>query len=117
MSKTAADLLIECLAAWDVNVVFGLPGDGINGTYTQQDVELDRLFMDVYGQCADVVREAFSRPGPALIEAVVDPNEPPLPPKATFEQAKHLVEAIARGTPDAGTIARNIAREKIRELV
>jgi hypothetical protein len=41
----------------------------------------------------------------------------PLPPKATFEQAKHLVEALARGTPDAGTIARNIAREKIRELV
>ena len=31
MSKTAADVLVECLAAWDVNVVFGLPGDGING--------------------------------------------------------------------------------------
>jgi pyruvate dehydrogenase (quinone) len=69
------------------------------------------------GQCADVLREAFSRPGPALIEAVVDPNEPPLPPKTTFEQTKHLVEALARGTPQAGTIARNIAREKIRELV
>jgi pyruvate dehydrogenase (quinone) len=28
---TAADVLIETLIDWDVEVVFGLPGDGING--------------------------------------------------------------------------------------
>jgi pyruvate dehydrogenase (quinone) len=68
-------------------------------------------------QCAAVLREALSTPGPALIEATVDPNEPPLPPKATFEQTKNLVEALARGTLDAGQIARNIALGKIRELI
>jgi len=68
-------------------------------------------------QCGAILREAFGRPGPALIEAVVDPNEPPLPPTVSFEQSKNLVEALARGTPDAGKIARNIALEKIRELV
>ncbi len=31
MSKTAADVLIETLQAWGVEVIFGLPGDGING--------------------------------------------------------------------------------------
>src|SRR5712675_843297 len=31
MAKTAADVLIEGLLDWGVNVVFGLPGDGING--------------------------------------------------------------------------------------
>src|SRR5919204_3861189 len=31
MSRTAADILIETLEAWGVGVVFGLPGDGING--------------------------------------------------------------------------------------
>ncbi|MEI9976786.1 MAG: thiamine pyrophosphate-binding protein [Ignavibacteriota bacterium] len=31
MTKTAADVLIETLQAWGVDVVFGLPGDGING--------------------------------------------------------------------------------------
>ena len=36
---------------------------------------------------------------------------------ATFEQTKNLVEALARGTPDAGQIARNIAVGKIRELI
>src|SRR5216110_2811864 len=28
---TAADVLIETLIDWDVEVIFGLPGDGING--------------------------------------------------------------------------------------
>ena len=31
MALTAADVLIECLQDWGVEVVFGLPGDGING--------------------------------------------------------------------------------------
>jgi thiamine pyrophosphate-dependent acetolactate synthase large subunit-like protein len=31
MAKTAADILIERLIKWDVEVIFGLPGDCING--------------------------------------------------------------------------------------
>lgn len=31
MAQTAADILIETLFDWGVDVVFGLPGDGING--------------------------------------------------------------------------------------
>ena len=31
MTKTAADVLIEKLQNWGVEVIFGLPGDGING--------------------------------------------------------------------------------------
>ena len=31
MSRTAADLIIDRLIDWEVDVVFGLPGDGING--------------------------------------------------------------------------------------
>src|SRR6201989_759849 len=31
MAKTAADVLIEGLIDWGVDVIFGLPGDGING--------------------------------------------------------------------------------------
>jgi pyruvate dehydrogenase (quinone)/pyruvate oxidase len=66
--------------------------------------------------CAATLREALSA-GPALVEAAVDPNEPPMPPKVTFEQTRHLVEALARGTPEAGKIVSNIASEAIRELV
>src|SRR6266513_315245 len=31
MAQTAADILVETLADWGVDVIFGLPGDGING--------------------------------------------------------------------------------------
>jgi pyruvate dehydrogenase (quinone) len=30
--KIASELLVERLIAWDVDTVFGLPGDWINGT-------------------------------------------------------------------------------------
>src|ERR1700732_2248356 len=31
MTRTASDVLIDTIHAWGVDVVFGLPGDGING--------------------------------------------------------------------------------------
>ena len=31
MKTTAADILIECIMDWGVEVIFGFPGDGING--------------------------------------------------------------------------------------
>ena len=35
------------------------------------------------------------------MQAVVDPNEPPMPGKATTRQALHLAKALARGQKDA----------------
>src|SRR6195256_6169696 len=31
MKTTASDVLVETLVAWGVDIVFGIPGDGING--------------------------------------------------------------------------------------
>jgi len=72
--------------------------------------------VDDPAQCAGVLREAFGVTGPALIEAAVDGDEPPLPPKISFEHARHMVEALARGTPNAGRIAKTLARDTIRQL-
>jgi len=59
----------------------------------------------------------LSQSGPVLIEAVVDPNEPPMPPKATVKQVARLAEALARGTPQAGSIALTLLSDTVRELV
>ncbi|MBV9523212.1 MAG: hypothetical protein JO010_10490, partial [Alphaproteobacteria bacterium] len=56
-------------------------------------------------------------PGPVIIEAVVDPNEPPTPPKIEAKQALHLAESLARGTPNATKIALTIASDTVREMV
>jgi pyruvate dehydrogenase (quinone)/pyruvate oxidase len=73
--------------------------------------------VDDPARCAEVLRQALSTPGPVLVEAVVDPNEPPMPPKVTLKQAAHLAESLARGTPAGGTIALTIASDTVRELV
>ncbi len=73
--------------------------------------------IDDPAQCAEILREALSLPGPALVEAIVDPNEPPMPPKVTLKEATHLAESLARGTPAAGEIAKTIASNTVRELV
>jgi pyruvate dehydrogenase (quinone) len=64
-----------------------------------------------------VLDEALATPGPAVIEAVVDQNEPPMPPMVKAEQALHLAQSLARGTPHRGKIAATIAADTIRELV
>ena len=51
------------------------------------------------------------------IEAVVDPHEPPMPPKIEAEQALHFAESLARGTPNRGKIALTVASDTVRELV
>jgi pyruvate dehydrogenase (quinone) len=64
-----------------------------------------------------VLREAFAHPGPAVVEAVVDPNEPPLPGKITTEQAWQFAKALARGQKDRWDIIKTVVENKIREVV
>lgn len=64
-----------------------------------------------------ILREALSHPGPTLVEAVVDPNEPPMPGKVTTDQALHFAKALLRGEKDAGKIIKTIAEDQIREVI
>src|SRR5256885_4167163 len=43
MANTAADVLVETIAKWGVDTVFGLPGDGINGIMEALRVRQDRI--------------------------------------------------------------------------
>jgi pyruvate dehydrogenase (quinone) len=73
--------------------------------------------VDDPSRCGEVLREALNTRGPALIEAVVDPHEPPMPPKATVTQITHLAESLVRGTPAGGRIALTIGSDVVREIV
>ena len=67
--------------------------------------------------CGRVVEEFLNAPGPAILEAVVDPLEPPLPPKVTADQALKFSEALVRGEPNRSKIALTALSDKVRELV
>jgi pyruvate dehydrogenase (quinone)/pyruvate oxidase len=73
--------------------------------------------VDDPARCGDVLRQAFATPGPVVVEAVVDPHEPPAPPKVTMRQAAHFAEALARGTPNARKIALTVASDTVREMI
>lgn len=68
-------------------------------------------------ECGSVLDRASQHPGPAVIEAVVDPNEPPMPAKVTPHQAAHFIESLAKGTPDRKKLLETIVADKVRELV
>jgi pyruvate dehydrogenase (quinone) len=77
----------------------------------------DGLSCDDPADIGNAIDALLKSPGPAVLEAVVDPNEPPMPPKATVKQAFHLAEALARGTPDARGIIGTVLENQVREMV
>jgi len=75
------------------------------------------LTVDDPAECGRVLDEAMAMPGPVIVEAVVDPFEPPMPAKATLEQATHFAKALARGEPNGGKILGTVLENKVRELI
>ncbi len=64
-----------------------------------------------------VLEQALDYPGPAVIQAVVDVNEPPMPPRLTYRDVAHFAQALAKGQPERLDIVRTIAEDRIRELI
>jgi len=66
----------------------------------------------------DAFRRAFANTdGPTLVECVVDPDEPPLPPITSMEQAVNTMKALVRGQRDPVRIAVTMFRDKLDEIM
>jgi pyruvate dehydrogenase (quinone) len=61
--------------------------------------------------CAAVLDDAFAHDGPALIDAIVDANEPMLPPKRKQQYVDNLSKALDGGTPGRDEIIRALHEE------
>lgn len=77
----------------------------------------DGFSCDDPAKIGSVLDAVLASPGPAVVEAVIDPNEPPMPAKATWKQALHFAEALARGTTGAGEIISTVLGNQIREMI
>jgi pyruvate dehydrogenase (quinone)/pyruvate oxidase len=62
------------------------------------------------------ITDALSHQGPALVDVNVNPDEPPLPGKVGYEQAKKFAEAFLKGQPRRATIATTLFKDKIEQL-
>jgi pyruvate dehydrogenase (quinone) len=60
---------------------------------------------------ADAWDQAFRADTPVLLEFIVDPDVPPLPPHITFSQARSYMTAVLKGDPDNAGIIRQSVRQ------
>jgi pyruvate dehydrogenase (quinone)/pyruvate oxidase len=68
-------------------------------------------------ECGRVLDEALAFAGPVVVQAVVDPFEPPMPPQVSPDQALKFAQSLARGEPDRMKIAGTVLEDKIKELI
>ncbi len=61
--------------------------------------------------------EALAADRPFVIDAVVDPNVPPLPPHLELEHALSMMRALMAGDPDREGVLRQSVRDKLAELL
>ncbi|MGH7907317.1 MAG: thiamine pyrophosphate-dependent enzyme, partial [Candidatus Binataceae bacterium] len=66
-------------------------------------------------RCREQLKSALAMEGPVVVEAVVDPHEPPQPPKITRAQTEHLAEALVRGEENRVRIGLTIGRAMVDE--
>jgi len=64
-----------------------------------------------------VVSQALAEKKPTIIEAYVDPFEPPMPPKVDMEFVGNLAESFAKGQPYAGRIGLTLFRNQVHEAL
>jgi pyruvate dehydrogenase (quinone)/pyruvate oxidase len=68
-------------------------------------------------ECGRTVEAFLAASGPAILDAVVDPFEPPLPAKVTAEQAAKFARSLLRGEPNREKIAWTVLSDRVREMV
>jgi pyruvate dehydrogenase (quinone) len=67
-------------------------------------------------EVGDAWDEVLAADRPAVLEAVTDPEVPPLPPHITFEQARNFMLALARGDEGWRDMIQQSLKAKLKEL-
>jgi transposase len=76
-----------------------------------------RFTLDDPRQAENILRQAIQQPGPALVQAVVDQNEPLLPGNVSSEEAEHFLKAMLKGDKYRWNIIKTVAEEAVREVI
>ena len=80
-------------------------------------VGLKGVRVDSPDEIGDAWDEVLAADRPAVLEAVTDPEVPPLPPHITFEQARHFVLAVARGDSGRRGMIEQSFKAKLKEFL
>ncbi len=101
----------------DSNPEFGVDLEPIDFAKVAEACGIAGFTMERPDQAESILRRALDTDGPALVQCVVDANEPPLPGNITTKQAKNFGEALLKGEKDRAKIIKTILEDKVREVV
>ena len=107
---------------WEQMVFLGNPEYGV----TLEDIDFASFAHACGGtgftiedpaNCGKIMEQALNTPGPVIVQAVVDPFEPPMPAKVKPNQALRFAESLAKGEPNRMKIAGTVFENRVRELI
>ncbi|GAA4183210.1 thiamine pyrophosphate-requiring protein [Streptosporangium oxazolinicum] len=75
------------------------------------------LAVDRPDQVAPAWERALGADRPVLLDVYVDPDVPPIPPHATFEQMKNSAEALLQGDENRWGVLREGIKTKMQEFL
>jgi pyruvate dehydrogenase (quinone) len=78
---------------------------------------LEAVSVDDPDQLGPAWDRALSAAKPTVLDVRCDPEVPPIPPHATFEQMKSVGEALLKGDPNAMHLAVQGAKTKLQEFL
>ncbi|HEX9040486.1 MAG TPA: thiamine pyrophosphate-requiring protein [Trebonia sp.] len=78
---------------------------------------LQGIYIDKPDDLAPAWERALAAGRPTLLDVRVDPSIPPIPPHATFEQAKDAAKAILKGDEDSRSVIVEGIKTKVQEFL
>jgi pyruvate dehydrogenase (quinone) len=109
---------------WEMRAMEGAPK--FTQSQTLPDVDyagfaasmgLQAIRVDKPDEIGPAWDQALAADRPALLDVRTDPNVPPIPPHATFEQAKDSAEAMLKGDENRRGVIVEGVKEKVQEFL
>jgi pyruvate dehydrogenase (quinone) len=108
---------------WEQRVMSGDPKLDVSQTLPEfpyaryaELIGLKGIRVDAPEQVGPAWDEALASGTPVVLEAITDPEIPPLPPHITFDQANKMAHALP-GDPARGDIIRQAIKSKVDEII
>ena len=109
---------------WEMRAMEGAPKFAESQTLPDVDyaafaasLGLQGINVDKPGDLGSAWERALAADRPTLLDVRVDPSVPPIPPHATFEQAKDAAKAILKGDEDARSVIVEGVKTKVQEFL
>ncbi|SFB19585.1 pyruvate dehydrogenase (quinone) [Amycolatopsis marina] len=78
---------------------------------------LEAIAVDTPDALGDAWDRVLAADRPAVLDVRCDPEVPPIPPHATFEQMKSTAESVLKGDPNAWHLMLQGAKTKVQEFI